>query len=580
MDDFVPVPAEQGPPPADGVYSEDLDRLDASELDKTATEQNEEADPVPVARDRWFQLPLGPVFGEWEPAPEGFGGIAPCGGGYVCGRAQLLPPPRGLACWATSTEIFVFWHPLTEADDYTAKLQLAVAGERQISKNTDSTWAVFSDLTPSTRYYVGVNANRDAVEQYYSGVYCTTAVGSPVCDAVSANGIKLAWLADERVHRWYVARETTAGQFANGRSLAGSVLSVVFGGLEEDVPYKFYFWWQGSPGGPWNQVRPSAVCTTKDPPTAPSVSCTAGVSSITVTWELLEEATVYRVSRGNGWASSSGLSHEFSNLDPSSRHSIRVQGGNSAGWGDDGKTSCTTAAATMPAPTGLSCSATSTAIKLTWNAVEGADSYSAGIQMAEPGSPQTENASTSESAVLAGLMPAAEYWVAVQAVENSTPQQSTGVYCSTVADIPSPSVTCVATSSGIAAYWKQVPGVSRYRAMLDSGAWTPDLEVTNYEFSQLAPGTSYKVTVQSGDITGWGRGAAVECVTAAAGVVCGESTDSSVVLEWEARPDASYWYAARADGGYVDGRDDQRAAVDGIHRSVQGDALRVPVVVA
>lgn len=554
LDDFIVVPPEQGLPPADGPFSEDLGRLEASVADDAAMEEDGEPDQVPVARNRWLHFPSGPVFGEWEPAPEGFGGIAPCGEGYPCGKSQLLPPPRELACWATSTEIALTWNSVTDADDYTARLQMAVAGERQTTKTTDSTWVVFSGLSPSTKYFIGVHSNRHGVDQYYSGVYCTTEVGPPVCDAVSASGTRLRWRADARVHQWYAGRTTVAGQYVEGRSLAGSALSTVFSGLEEDLPYEFYFWWRDSPSGTWNQVHPSTVCTTMAPPPTPSAACTTAVSSITVMWKSLEEASSYRVSRGNGWASSSGLSHTFSNLDPATKYSVRIQGGNAAGWSDDGKVSCTTTSATLPAPTGLSCSATSTAIKLSWNAVEGTDSYSADIQLAEPGSPQTKKARTSELAVFSGLRPATKYWIAVIPVKDGSTQQSTGLYCSTLIDIPSPSVTCIATSSSIAVYWKKVAGASKYRAMLDSGAWTPDLKDTNYEFGSLLPGTMYKVTVQSGDVAGWGRGAAVECVTAAAGVVCGEATESSVVLEWEARPEANYWYAARADGGYVDGR--------------------------
>lgn len=554
LDEFVLVSAEQGVPPADGPFSEDLGRLDVSEADNAATEEEEDPDPVPVVRKRGFHIPSGPVFGEWDSAPEGFGGIAPCGDGYPCGKADLLVPPRGLTCWAASTEIVLTWHPLAEADDYTVKLQLAVGGARQTTKTTDSTWAVFSGLSPSTRYFIGVNANRQGVEQYYSGVYCATAVGSPVCGPVSASGIKLHWRADERVHRWYVARATTTGQFVDGRSLAGSDLSTVFGGLEKDASYKFYFWWQGSSGDKWIQIRPNTVCTTMDPPVAPSISCNAVVSSITVKWESLEEATSYRVSRGNGWAPSSGLNHEFSNLDSSSRYSIRVQGGNSAGWGDVGKTSCATALATLPGPTGLSCSATSSAIKLNWNVVEGAVNYSANIQLAEPGSLQTEKAATSESAVFDGLMPATKYWVSVQAVESRIPQQTMGVYCSTLIDLPSPTVVCVATSSSITVYWKGVKGASKYRARLGSAAWTSDLVDTHYRFESLTPGKSYKAIVQSGDIAGWGDGVAVECVTVAIGVACGKSSDSSIVLEWEPNSDVKYWYAARSDGSYTDGR--------------------------
>lgn len=99
LDEFVLVSAEQGVPPADGPFSEDLGRLDASAADNIATEENDEPDPLPVARNRRFQTPSGPVLGTWHDfAPEGFGGIAPCAGGHPCGKSQLLPPPRELKC--------------------------------------------------------------------------------------------------------------------------------------------------------------------------------------------------------------------------------------------------------------------------------------------------------------------------------------------------------------------------------------------------------------------------------------------------------------------------------------------------
>ncbi len=554
VEDFVVVPAEKGQPPADGPFFEGFDRLDASETDNTATGLDDEPEPAPVARDRGSPIPWGPVFDELEPAPEGFGGLAPCAGGYVCGAAQVLPRPYGLTCWATSTDIALSWNSVAGADDYTARLQLAVAGERQIAKTTESTWVVFSGLSPSTRYFVGVNSNSGNQANYYSGVYCTTGVGSPDCGVVSASGIKLFWRADGRVHRWYVARATIAGEYVEGRSLDGSLLSTVFSGLEEEVSYKFYFWWQDSPDGAWNQVHPSTVCTTMAPPPAPSVTCTTAVSSVRVTWAMLEEAAKYRVSRGNGWVSTMGLSHEFLNLDPATEYSVRVQGNNSAGWSDDGKVDCTTTSTNLPSPTGLSCSATSTAINITWHLDERAHSYLATAYSVESGHPQTVQYPNPKSATFADLTPSTKYWIAVQAVEYGNPQQSTGVYCTTLLDIPSPSVTCVAKSSSIHVYWKKVDGVLKYRAMLDVDVWTPDIEGTDYKFESLTPGTLYYITVQSGDLTGWGRGSVVECLTTAAGVVCEAVSDSSLTLEWEIKSEVDYWYAARVDGGYVDGR--------------------------
>ena len=563
-DGFADVEAVPGSPPLDGPLDEGLGRLDLSGVHGPVSGQEGVAGPVAdVFGGGFLEAPV-EVEAVEGPAPEGFGGLAMCAGRSVCGSAQILPGPTGLSCSVTASVIVFSWNAVSGADNYTAKLQLASGQGGQTVRTTSGTSAVYAGLSSSTTYYIGVHSNVGGVAQYYSGVYCTTAVGPPVCGVVSGSGAQLYWKADSRVHQWYVGRATVGNQYVDGRALAGSTLSTVFTGLAANVDYTFFFWWRASPTGVWNQVHPSTVCTTAAPPVAPVVSCTATASTITVNWEPARGATRYRVSRGSGWATASGLSHVFSNLADSTAYTVRVQGWNSAGWGQTGTASCTTPASVLPAPTGLECEASPTQIRFSWDAVAGADGYSAKVQLAVPNSAQTEMATASTTVVFGGLAASTRYWVSVLAVKGGKAQHFAGVYCTTLADIAAPTLSCTATSNSVSVTWPKVTGATKYRARIGGGAWTDDLTAASHVFSGLAAGTMHTVTVQSGSTAGWGRAGTVRCATAAAGVSCDDTTSTSVVLEWDDRSDAQHWYAAiSTGGGYSGGRTHDRLITQG-----------------
>ena len=554
-DGFVGVEAVPGSPPADGPSGGGLGRLDVSGVVVGGSGHEGERGPVAAVFGGGFlEAPVAvvPVVG---PAPEGFGGLAMCAGGFVCGSAsQFLPGPTGLSCSVTASVIVFSWDAVSGADGYTAKLQLASGQGGQTVRTTSATSVVFGGLSSSTAYYIGVHSNVGGVAQYYSGVYCTTAVGRPWCGAVSGSGVQLVWGADSRVHQWYLARATSGGSYVDGRALAGSTLSAVFTGLEANVSYTFFFWWRASAGGAWTQVHPSAVCTTAAPPAAPVVSCTTTASSIAVGWEPVGGALRYRVSRGSGWASPAGRSHVFSNLEASTAYSVRVQGWNSAGWGQTGSKTCTTLAATLPAPTGLGCEATSSQIRFFWDEVSGADSYSAKIQLAVAGSAQTEIPTGSTTVTFAGLAASTKYWASVLAVKDDKAQHFAGVNCTTLADIAAPVLSCKATSGTVTVSWDAVDGATRYRARAGTGAWTGDIaaptaaDTVAYTFTGLAPGAMHTITVQSGRTGEWGNAASVRCVTAAPGVYCDDTTSNSIVVSWDPVDGAKKWYAALYDG--------------------------------
>lgn len=187
----------------------------------------------------------------------------------------------------------------------------------------------------------------------------------------------------------------------------------------------------------------------------------------------------------------------------------------------------------------------------------GADSYSAKIQLATVGSSQTERSTTSTQVTFVGLAASTDYWVSVLAVKNGQPQDFAGVKCRTLDALAAPVVSCTATADSVTVTWDQVEDATRYRAMLGGGGWTDDLTVRSHVFSGLSSGRSYRVTVQAGGAESWGRAGTATCVTAAAGTRCADATESSVAVKWDARPDATNWWAARVDtGGHglADGR--------------------------
>lgn len=139
----------------------------------------------------------------------------------------------------------------------------------------------------------------------------------------------------------------------------------------------------GNNGEGWWYV---SVCA---PSTPSGLVCTAAINTLKLSWAATSGADVYRVSKDGGasWQSTSpagSTSYRFTGLTANQSYGLQLQAGKTTGtvtaWGASVAKSCDTAFSSIP--TGLVCVATATTIRFSWDAVVGADTYTAVLESA------------------------------------------------------------------------------------------------------------------------------------------------------------------------------------------------------
>ena len=136
-------------------------------------------------------------------------------------------------------------------------------------------------------------------------------------------------------------------------------------------------------------------CDTDASPQALAVptdlECASTASSIELSWTAADSADRYQVSKDGGgtWIQPSpatSTSYAFTGLSTATLYALSVQAGSDDGaattWSTASSWVCKTAFATRP--DGLECVATATSVEFSWDAVAGADTYTAVLEPATP----------------------------------------------------------------------------------------------------------------------------------------------------------------------------------------------------
>jgi fibronectin type 3 domain-containing protein len=249
--------------------------------------------------------------------------------------------------------------------------------------------------------------------------------------------------------------------------------------------------------------------TTGDLSTPTGLNATASGTSVELSWNSVNGATIYRVYRGNSESGSytplnesvSGTSYIDSGLSAGTYY-YKVSAASSAGDSPQSSAvSATVGGGGLSAPTGLNAAASGTSVELSWNSVNGAEVYKVYRGNSESGSYTQINVASGTSYTDSGLS-AGTYYYKVSAVSSSgeeSPQSSAD--SATVGGggggLSAPAnLTAAASGTSVELSWNSVNGAEVYkvyRGNSESGSYT-QINVasgTSYTDSGLSAGTYY-----------------------------------------------------------------------------------------
>ena len=450
--------------------------------------------------------------------------------------------PHGLACASpSSNSVTVSWHARSSADLY-----------RSAEKSAGDTWAestsrkrTFTDLSPDSRYIIRIQARVGGNWTSSAAIKCATVSPLPPlaptglqCLA-SATSAKLLWSPKSGATRYRVSKDSGATwEETSSRHLTVS-------GLSAETSYTFEIQAKNSAG--WGQSG-SKVCETTLLPAPSNLSCAVNLNSIELSWTGPSGATRYRTSEGIGgaWSETTSTSRNFTGLRWEKSFELVVQAGDASDWGGTTSKNCSTPR--LPAPSGLSCSATPSSITLSWDAVPTASKYYSHISAAD----DNYGSTTSTSRVFDDLASNTSYTITIRAETDALESSETVRHTCSTSPVPGPSsVSCVSAASSITLSWDAVEDATRYRISRDSGANWATLTGTSHMFSGLTVSTSYDFEVQSGDADSWDGTTAKSCSTlplAGPSNLSCAATATSITLSWDAVAGATA-HRVSNDGG-------------------------------
>ncbi|HEX8912830.1 MAG TPA: fibronectin type III domain-containing protein, partial [Humisphaera sp.] len=306
----------------------------------------------------------------------------------VAGTTLTLAPTGLAVTGTTAGTVGLSWTPATGATGY--KVQRSTDGTNFSDHGTTES-ATFTDslsvaeATAYTYRVIAVNAGGDSAAS--STAAATTRPAAPsglTATAASATSVTLAWADNSAGETGYEVERAPAGSesFAKIADRPAGATGYTDATAVEGTAYAYRVRATGTGGT--SAYTSTATATTV--PAAPTAAAAAADSAtaITVTWtDASANETGYRLERSangsTGWAqvgsalAAGTQSAQDTGLTANTTYYYRVV---AVGAGGDSAAAAASATTRTVAPTGTSASVTSTtAIRLDWNTVAGADGY-------------------------------------------------------------------------------------------------------------------------------------------------------------------------------------------------------------
>ncbi|MFB9751156.1 fibronectin type III domain-containing protein [Paenibacillus hodogayensis] len=410
----------------------------------------------------------------------------------------------------------------------------------QITATGTDSPIVVTGLTNGTTYsftVVATNSQGDSVASApASATPQVPAPGAPVLQSTAGDGqATLKWNLVNGATGYKIFQSNAPGTYgAELNTVSGSVYSYSATGLTNGTPY--YFTVKAVNAGGDSPASNEVSATPQVPaPGAPVLhSATAGNGQATLTWNLVNGATGYRVFQSNtpgtygaelGSVSGSVYSYSATGLTNGTTYYFTVKATNAGG--DSPASNEVSATPQVPAPGApilQSATAGDGQATLTWSSINGANSYKV-FQSQIPGTYGAElnTVGGSESSYSAtGLTNGTTYYFTVKAI-NAGGESAASNELSATPQVPAPGApvlqSAVASNGQVTLAWNPVNGSTGYKVFQSNSSGTYGAEINtvsgavySYSATGLTNGTTYYFVVTA--INAGGESAASNEVSA------------------------------------------------------------------
>ena len=281
-------------------------------------------------------------------------------------RTQMLPPavPAGISAVPTTNSVTIRWGAVSGAASYDVSFN-----GKTYRATTNS--QVISGLTPNTRYNYAVRANNAGGSSAYSAVQTVLTNAVPptmptsVRASATADTVTIEWNAVE-VAESYDILWNNAMFNTEGTSWTHSHLNV-------NTDYRYAVRARNRAG----TSLYSETQTIRTMLHAPlNVRATATTDSVTVSWNVAEGATGYDIKFNGTVYSVKETSRTFTGLEDEKEYTYAVCAKNDVVYSEySNKASIMTLSAAPPVPTNVRAESTFNSVRVSWDSVEGAESY-------------------------------------------------------------------------------------------------------------------------------------------------------------------------------------------------------------
>ena len=372
----------------------------------------------------------------------------------------------------------------------------------------------------SAGYTGGPNAGGESADSSQASATPQPAI-PPVPTGLTATPgstqVSLSWNASSGATSYNVKRATVSGG-PYTTIFSPTSTSYTNTGLTNGTTYFYVVSAVNASGESGNSSQVSATPQPAIPPVPTGLTATPGSTQVSLSWNASSGATSYNVKRatvsGGPYTtvfSPTSTSYTNTGLTNGTTYFYVVSAVNASGEsGNSSQVSATPQPAIPPVPTGLTATAGSTQVSLSWNASSGATSYNVKRATVSGGPYTTIFSPTSTSYTNTGLTNGTTYFYVVSAVNASGESGNSSQVSATPQPAIPPIPTGLAASAGdaqVGLSWNASTGATSYnvkRATSSGGPYTTIFSPTSTSYTNtgLTNGTTYFYVVTAVNASG------------------------------------------------------------------------------